>query len=88
MTAYIPELLNRDTCFGEITIKNLLMMRSGLKYNEARLPGIDIHAPWHDEAVGYYHGNVRKLLLKKVEDSGINHRRQHCIAGLLSGLDG
>jgi len=67
MTDYIPELLDRDPRFGKITLENLLMMQSGLKYNEAYLPGIGIHAPWHDEALGYYHGNVRKLLLKRVE---------------------
>lgn len=38
-----------------------------MKYNEAFLPLIDIYAPWHDEAVGYYHPNVRKLLLQRVE---------------------
>ena len=65
MTRYVPELLKRDKRFGNITIKHLLMMQSGIKYNEAYLPGLGIHAPWHDEAVGYYHGNVRKLLLKK-----------------------
>lgn len=70
MTDYIPELLKRDPRFSKITLKNLLMMRSGLKYNEAYLPGIGIHAPWHDEAVGYYHGNVRKLLLKRMEIEG------------------
>ncbi|MEA3461393.1 MAG: serine hydrolase [Bacteroidota bacterium] len=70
MTDYVPELLERDRHFGRITIRNLLMMRSGLKYNEAYLPGIGIHAPWHDEAVGYYHGNVRKLLLKRMEVDG------------------
>ncbi len=42
-------------------------MRSGLEYNTGYLPGTHIHAPWHDEAVGYYHPNVRKLLLKKVK---------------------
>jgi CubicO group peptidase (beta-lactamase class C family) len=41
-------------------------MRSGLAYNTNYIPGTYIHAPWHDEAVGYYHPNVRKLLLKKV----------------------
>ena len=69
ITEYIPELLKRDKRFGNITIKNLLMMQSGLKYNEAYLPGLGIHAPWHDEAVGYYHGNVRKLLLKRTKIS-------------------
>lgn len=66
MTKYIPELLQRDERFGKITIRNLLEMRSGLAYNTSYIPGTYIHAPWHDEAVGYYHPNVRKLLLKKV----------------------
>lgn len=70
MTAYVPELLERDARFEKITIKHLLMMQSGLKYNEAYIPGAGIHAPWHDEALGYYHGNVRKLLLKRVEIAG------------------
>ncbi|MBN1650002.1 MAG: serine hydrolase [Bacteroidales bacterium] len=67
MTKYIPELLNRDPRFANITIKHLLEMRSGLAYNTSFIPGTYIHAPWHDEAVGYYHPNVRKLLLKKVD---------------------
>ncbi len=67
MTKYIPELKERDLRFEKITIKNLLEMRSGLKYNTSLLPGTNIHAPWHDEAIGYYHPNVRKLLLKKLE---------------------
>lgn len=66
MTKYIPELLQRDERFGKITIRNLLEMRSGLAYNKSFLPGTYIHAPWHDEAIGYYHPNVRKLLLEKV----------------------
>ncbi len=64
---YIPELEERDSRFGKITIKNLLEMRSGLKYFTGYFPGTYIHLPWHDEAIGYYHPNVRKLLLKKVE---------------------
>ncbi|HPF63862.1 serine hydrolase [Lentimicrobium sp.] len=67
MTKYIPELLQRDTGFGKITIRNLLEMRSGLAYNTGYIPGTYIHAPWHDEAVGYYHPDVRKLLLKRVK---------------------
>ena len=67
MTMYIPELTERDSRFEKITIKHLLEMRSGLKYNTSYLPGTYIHAPWNDEAVGYYHNNVRKLLLKDIE---------------------
>lgn len=70
MTLYIPELLKRDPRFGKITISNLLTMQSGLKYTESFLPVVGIHAPWHDEAVGYYHGNVRKLLLKRMKIAG------------------
>lgn len=67
MTKYIPELKERNTDFEKITIKNLLEMRSGLKYFTGYFPGTYIHLPWHDEAVGYYHPNVRKLLIKKVK---------------------
>lgn len=67
VTKYIPELEHRDPRFNDISIRNLLTMQSGLKYNEDYLPLLHIHAPWHDEAVGYYHGNVRKWLLKRVD---------------------
>lgn len=67
ITKYIPELKKRDQRFEKISIKNLLMMRSGLKYYEGYFPGSHVYLPWHDEAVGYYHENVRKLLLEEVE---------------------
>jgi CubicO group peptidase (beta-lactamase class C family) len=67
ITLYVPELTQRDSRFENITIRHLLEMRSGLSYNTSYLPGTYIHAPWHDEAIGYYHPNVRKLLLKKVK---------------------
>jgi CubicO group peptidase (beta-lactamase class C family) len=69
ITNYIPELLQRDQRFKKISIKDLLEMRSGLKYNTSLIPLTNIHSPWHDEAVGYYHPNVRKLLLENVEIS-------------------
>lgn len=67
ITNYIPELAKRDFRFEKIAIKHLLEMRSGLAYNTSLIPFTTIHAPWHDEAVGYYHPNVRKLLLDKVK---------------------
>lgn len=67
MTKYIPELKHRNPDFEKITIKNLLEMRSGLRYYTGYFPGTYIHLPWHDEAVGYYHNNVRKLLLENVD---------------------
>ena len=69
ITNYIPELLQRDQHFKKISIKDLLEMRSGLEYNTSFIPFTNIHSPWNDEAVGYYHPNVRKLLLENVEIS-------------------
>lgn len=69
ITNYIPELLQRDQRFKKISIKDLLEMRSGLEYNTSLIPFTNIHSPWHDEAVSYYHPNVRKLLLENVEIS-------------------
>ncbi|RZK39511.1 MAG: class C beta-lactamase-related serine hydrolase [Pedobacter sp.] len=69
ITKYIPELLERDSRFQKISIKHLLEMRSGLAYNTSLMPFTNIHTPWHDEAVGYYHPNVRKLLLENIEIS-------------------
>ena len=67
VTKYIPELKERDPRFENITIRNLMMMQSGIEYYEGYFPGTYVHLPWHDEAIGYYHPNVRKLLLEKVE---------------------
>ena len=69
ITNYIPELLERDSNFEKITIEHLLEMRSGLEYNTNHIPFTNIHSPWHDEAVGYYHPNIRKLLLDNIDIS-------------------
>ena len=55
ITKYIPELKERDIRFEKITIRNLMMMQSGIKYYEGYFPGTWVHLPWHDEAIGYYH---------------------------------
>ena len=69
ITNYIPELLERDSNFEKITIEHLLEMRSGLEYNTSHIPFTNIHSPWHNEAVGYYHPNIRKLLLENIDIS-------------------
>ena len=69
ITNYIPKLLQRDSNFEKITIEHLLEMRSGLEYNTSHIPFTNIHSPWHDEAVGYYHPNIRKLLLENIDIS-------------------
>jgi CubicO group peptidase (beta-lactamase class C family) len=78
MTNYIPELKDRDVRFEKITINDLLEMRSGIKYNEDRIPGINIHTPWHDEAVGYYLPDVRSWLLEEVEIERESGKFQYC----------
>lgn len=70
ITRYLPELSERDPRFSKITIRHLLMMTSGIAYNEDMLPVLHIHSPFHDEAVGYYHEDVRKLLLEQVNVGG------------------
>lgn len=67
ITQYVPELIKRDPRFEKITIRNLLEMRSGIKYNTDFFPLINIHAPWNDEVIGYYHPNIRKILLEELE---------------------
>src|SRR5215204_484470 len=60
ITNYIPELLEKDKRFSSITIKNLLTMSSGIKYEE----GGDL--PWSEEADDtktYYATDLRKLAL-------------------------
>jgi hypothetical protein len=58
ITNYIPELLERDQRFKKITIRHLLTMSSGIKYEE----GGDL--PWSEEADDtktYYATNLRDL---------------------------
>jgi CubicO group peptidase (beta-lactamase class C family) len=60
ITNYIPELLERDGRFKEITIRHLLTMSSGLKYEEGG------NLPWGEEADDtktYYATDLRDLAL-------------------------
>jgi CubicO group peptidase (beta-lactamase class C family) len=60
ITNYIPELLEKDKRFKAITIRNLLTMSSGIKYEE----GGDL--PWSEEADDtktYYATDLRELAL-------------------------
>jgi CubicO group peptidase (beta-lactamase class C family) len=60
ITNYLPELLERDERFKSITIRDLLTMSSGIKYEE----GGDL--PWSDEADDtktYYSTDLRELAL-------------------------
>jgi CubicO group peptidase (beta-lactamase class C family) len=58
ITAYLPELVERDPRFEEITVRHLLMMSSGLDYEESG---------WFvfngDDPLTTYHPDQRKLAL-------------------------
>jgi CubicO group peptidase (beta-lactamase class C family) len=60
ITNYLPELLERDRRFESITIRNLLTMSSGIKYEEGG------NLPWSEEADDtktYYATDLRELAL-------------------------
>ncbi len=58
ITDYLPELLERDRRFDEITIGHLLDMTSGIRYDETGLP-------WGDDALTYYFDDLRALALER-----------------------
>lgn len=59
ITDYIPELLDRDPRFADITLKNLVTMSSGLAYAEDK-------TPWVDAASTYYSPDLRATALSAV----------------------
>lgn len=62
VTDYLPELLERDDRFADITIEDLLTMSSGLRYVERSLP-------WSDDAQTYYGTDLRSTALRaRVEE--------------------
>ena len=56
ITDYLPELADRDPAFINITIRDLLMMSSGIRYEE--FPFIN-----GDDAKTYYYPDLRQLAL-------------------------
>ena len=56
VTDYVPELLERDERFARITLRHLVSMSSGLRYEEDGLP-------WSDDAVTYYSPDLRTTAL-------------------------
>lgn len=57
ITVYLPELAKRDPGFKNITIRNLLMMSSGIKYVE--FPFVT-----SDNIKIYWYSNLRQLALE------------------------
>lgn len=63
ITDYIPELNQRDPGFERITIRHLISMSSGLRYEEQG-------TPWSDDTETYYAPDLRKLALTDTEIFG------------------
>jgi CubicO group peptidase (beta-lactamase class C family) len=68
ITTYVPELLKKDTRFGEITLRHLITMTSGLRYEEDM-------SPYGDPANTYYSTDLRRSALNSViiEEPGKNY---------------
>ncbi|HLM04076.1 MAG TPA: serine hydrolase [Blastococcus sp.] len=52
VTEYVPELLEQDRRFAEVTLRSLVTMSSGLAYEEQGLP-------WSDDTTTYYAPDLR-----------------------------
>jgi CubicO group peptidase (beta-lactamase class C family) len=62
VTDYVPELSERDARFERITLRDLLTMSSGLRYEEQSLP-----LPWGDDIDTYYGVDLRAIALDRTE---------------------
>lgn len=60
VTRYLPELAARDERFKQITLRDLLTMSSGLRYQESSFP-----SPRGDDTSTYYGVNLRKTALEQ-----------------------
>jgi len=63
VTDYVTELADRDARLSEITLRHLLTMSSGLRWNERGLP-------WSDDAETYYGSDLRQVAISDTEIVG------------------
>ena len=63
ITDYLPELEARNAAFDRITIRDLISMSSGLRYEEQG-------TPWSDDTETYYAPDLRRLALTDTEVVG------------------
>jgi CubicO group peptidase (beta-lactamase class C family) len=56
ITKYIPEFLQVDPQYQNVTLGHLLSMKSGISFK-------DTDIPWHDKSRAYYHPNLRDVVL-------------------------
>ena len=80
VTKYVPELSAKDRRYGNVTLRDLLTMSSGIRYEEG-------FTPWSDDAATYYSPNLRTVALSSpiVEEPGKRFKYNNYNA-LLVGL--
>jgi CubicO group peptidase (beta-lactamase class C family) len=61
ITRYVPELLEKDPRYQNITLRHLVSMSSGINYVESGLP-------WSDDASTYYSPDMRSLAVSSPID--------------------
>jgi CubicO group peptidase (beta-lactamase class C family) len=72
VTRYLPELASRDRRFEQITLRDLLTMSSGLRYEESSFP-----SPHGDDTYTYYGVDLRKDALERTEIEQAPGKRWH-----------
>lgn len=70
VTRYLPELGQRDARFGQVTLRHLVDMASGLHYAEFPF----LHG---DDAKTYYHPDLRRLALQEARVEAAPGQRFH-----------
>ena len=65
VTDYLPELSERDQRFEQITLRDLLTMSSGIRYEEGGFPW-----PFGDDTYTYYGVDLRDVALNRAQIDG------------------
>ena len=65
VTDYLPELAERDQRFEQITLRDLLTMSSGIRYEEGGFPW-----PFGDDTYTYYGVDLRDVALNRTRING------------------
>ncbi|NND26348.1 MAG: serine hydrolase [Flavobacteriaceae bacterium] len=84
ITKYIPELIDQDSGFSEITVSHLLKMMSGLAYDDnVKFPFVNC-----DDPLTYYHTDLRKMVVKhsKIEAKANTEFKYNNYNAILIGL--
>jgi CubicO group peptidase (beta-lactamase class C family) len=72
VTRYVPELAARDPRFKQVTLRELLTMSSGLRYQESSFP-----SPRGDDTTTYYGVDLRKDALEQTKIEQAPGREWH-----------